>query len=300
LSRRAWLGRRAPPIPGGETSGSAFASQSRVKLGMIRPPTSEISISSDRPKAIIELDVSASPSASRWASGLPTSSSDGAASIGSWPARSKNLPHDNRGKRGRETEIGDGGSGRADSGGEPNTNPPDRPKQDKCRQRLALQRHAAGPVRDRGQPKTGDGRRGKSEDHFMSVPDERRKPSRQNEPLGIGAKSERDRYGGPDRRRVGNRRRRSRRLYARDFAERRSWFETKRAFLDGRRARRPTAMNIYLVCIFWPASARWALRLLLDVRSASPFQSLSAQSAILGSRSTSPVSSPSRGPLARR
>lgn len=39
---------------------------------------------------------------------------------------SKNLPHDNREKRGRETEIGDGGSGRADSGGEPNTNPPDR------------------------------------------------------------------------------------------------------------------------------------------------------------------------------
>jgi hypothetical protein len=100
----------------------------------------------------------------------------------------------------------------------------------------------------------------------MSVPDERRKLSRQNEPLGIGAKPERDRYGGPDRRRVGNRRRRSRRPYARDFAERRSWFETKRAFLEGRRARRPAAMNIYLVCIFWPAGARWALRLLLDVR----------------------------------
>jgi hypothetical protein len=108
------------------------------------------------------------------------------------------------------------------------------PKARQGRQRPALRRHAAGPVRDRGQQKTGDGRRCKPEDHFMSVSDERRKLSRQNEPLGIGAKPERDRYGGPDRRRVGNRRRRSRRLYARDFAVRRSWFETKRAFLEGR------------------------------------------------------------------
>jgi hypothetical protein len=84
----------------------------------------------------------------------------------------------------------------------------------------------------------------------MSVPDERRKLSGQNEPLGIGAKPERDRYGGPDRRGVGNRRRRSRRLYVRDFAERRSWFETKRAFLEGRWARRPAAMNIYWYAYF--------------------------------------------------
>src|SRR5438034_1054960 len=65
---------------------------------------------------------------------------------------------------------------------------------------------------------------------FNERASERRKLSRQNEPLGIGAKPDRDRCGGPDRRRVGNRRRRSRRLYARDFAERRSTFETKRAF----------------------------------------------------------------------
>ena len=41
-------------------------------------------------------------------------------------------------------------------------------------ERPALQRHPAGPIRDRGQQKTGDRRRGKAKNHLVGMPDERR------------------------------------------------------------------------------------------------------------------------------
>ena len=68
---------------GGGTVGRAFVSQLRVKLGMIRPPTKEISKNSvTSPSRSPSCAVSAIPSASRCTSRLPISRSDSAPSIG--------------------------------------------------------------------------------------------------------------------------------------------------------------------------------------------------------------------------
>src|SRR3546814_6766317 len=77
---------------------------------------------------------------------------------------------------------------------------PGQPGREQSRQRQALQRQPAGPVRDRRQQEAGHHRGGITEDHLVGVPGGRREGGGNGEAAVKGQQPERHRGGGPEAR----------------------------------------------------------------------------------------------------
>ncbi len=110
------------------------------------------------------------------------------------------LASDSPEKRGREGKVGHRRSVTADQARQQDACASRHPKRNEHGQGPALQRHSAGPIRNCRQQKTGNGRRGEAEDHFMNVPNQRREQARQCRAVAVDGQPQRNSDGRPDRR----------------------------------------------------------------------------------------------------